>query len=513
MKVFYAGRRTLKNIILWILLLGIILSFVYIGIAFGNQFKIPFSKSRADSVIKEASKDLTQYNITVRFSPEEKKAYCLQQISYINQENVELKELYFHLYPNAFRYEEKPVFPPEEMDRAYPNGFSPGEIRFENIYTGNKTADFIIGGFSDDILKITLEEALKPGQRVEIGMEYTITLPNSPGRFGYGDNTYNFGNWYPIICVYDDEGWNLDPYYSIGDPFYSDVSNYTVEITVPGEYIIAATGELVKQEDMGEKKIWTIEARAVRDFAWVASSKFKVSEKKVGDTVVYSYYYTPEGGMQALDYASTSLEIFNRLFGKYPYPRLSVVQSDFFIGGMEYPNLVMIDGSLYGEGDRNWLEFITVHEVAHQWWYGLVGNDQVDEAWLDEALTEYSTILYYGERYGAEEERQKYEEFIEKGKYQLYRIYTADQDIDETIDRPIYEFDNWLAYDSLVYGKAAMMFHELRKEMGDEIFFKVLQEYFRNNKFKNVKFEDLIAVCEEMTGKQWKDFFDRWLYD
>jgi aminopeptidase N len=320
-------------------------------------------------------------------------------------------------------------------------------------------------------------------------------------------------NWYPVVCVYDDEGWNLDPYYPIGDPFYSDTANYRVDITVPQEYKIAATGQVVEEVAQEAEKSISVDAKAVRDFAWIASDKFQVSKEKVGDTIVYSYHYTPEGGVEALDYAASALEIFNNLFGKYPYSQLSVVQSDFFIGGMEYPNLVMIDGTLYSDGNLNWLEIITVHEVAHQWWYGLVGNDQVDEPWLDESLTEYSTVLYYGQRYGAEEEQRKYEELISKGKYQLFQIYTADHDIDETIDRPIHKFDNWIVYDSLVYGKGAIMFYELRKEMGDDTFFEVLREYFNSNQFKNASPKDLMDACKKVTGKEWNSFFDKWLYD
>lgn len=514
MKVFYATRKTIRNLILGFIVAAVIISAIYIGIISKNALGDLLSGNNTDLSLNRVSEGLSQYCISVRFNPEEKTAYCKQYIDYVNDTNEELNEIYFHLYPNAFRHKDKPVFPPEELERAYPNGFSPGEIRFENISIKDKPADFIIGGFSDNTLKIMLDESLKPDEKIRIDMEYLVLLPNSPARFGYGENTFNFANWYPIACVYADGQWHLDPYYAIGDPFYSNISNYRVEITAPKDYIIAATGEMAEEiREEGDNRVWNIAAKAVRDFAWIASNKFKVSEKKVGSTTVYSYYYTPEGGKEALDYAASALEIFNELFGKYPYPQLSVVQADFFIGGMEYPNLVMIDGSLYGEESRDWLELITVHEVAHQWWYGLVGNNQIKQPWLDEALTEYSTLLYYGQRYGTEEEQEKYEEQIAKGKYQIFRILTSDFDIDETIDRPIYEFDNWIVYDSLVYGKGAMMFHELRKEMGDEMFFKVLKEYFKSNQFKNARPEDLMAACRKVTGRSWDDFFNSWLYD
>ncbi|HZJ82957.1 MAG TPA: M1 family metallopeptidase, partial [Clostridia bacterium] len=333
-------------------------------------------------------------------------------------------------------------------------------------------------------------------------------------RFGYYDNTFNMGNWYPILCVYDEKGWNLEPYHSTGDPFYSNVSNYKVSIRAPKEYIIASTGEVMNIGQEGQVNTWELQAQAVRDFAWVASDKFKIASAEVGDTMVYSYYYGDENeGEKALDFGVAALETFNKLFGRYPYKNLSIVQTDFFIGGMEYPRLVMIDGSLYGPGQGDWLEAVTVHEVAHQWWYGIVGNDQVHEAWLDEALTEYSTILYYGQFYDKEKEESKYKELITMGRYGLFKIYYSHEDIDETIHKPLYEFEDWLVYDSLVYGKGSMMIHDMRQRMGDELFFETFRKYFEDNQFKNAGFKDLLKSCEDITGYSWYEFFEEWLYD
>ncbi|NLI60312.1 MAG: M1 family metallopeptidase [Clostridiales bacterium] len=462
---------------------------------------------------REQSKDLTWYGIDVDFNPKVGRIDCQQRTYYINTEDTQITDIYFHIYPNSFKHQDKAVFPPEEMDRAYPNGFSPGFIEFDKIELDGSPASYTIQGYSDDILMISLDKTLKPGDRADIWLEYSVKLPNSPGRFGYWANTYNLGNWYPILCVYDERGWNLEPYYSLGDPFYSDVSNYKVRINAPEDIIIAATGDSINISKNDKLNIWEFEALAVRDFAWVASNKFKTASMTLGDTRVYSYFFTEEGGEKALDYGASALRIFNQCFGLYPYKTLSIVETDFFIGGMEYPGLVMIDQSLYKGDQDDWLELVTVHELAHQWWYGLVGNDQIYDSWLDEGLTEYSTILYYGRRYGQQKEYQKYQDLIHKGKYQLFKIYRLDEEINETIHRPLYEFEDWIEYDSLVYGKAAIMFHEIRREMGDEDFFKVLRTYFENNKFQNAKPQDLYRACQEVTGQSWEEFFNQWLYE
>lgn len=513
MRVIYAKRKTLRNIFWGFIVFCIFMTGIGIyNYQYGNRTN-SFHKEKLNPVLQKVGIGLTKYEIDVVFSPQERKLECKQRIKYINAEDMVFGELYFHLYPNAFEYKDKSVFPMGEMERAYPNGFSAGSIKLHNIKMDGKIVEFSIDGYSGDILMISPPNPIKPGKKVNIDMEYSIQLPNSPGRFGYGENSFNIANWYPILCVYDEKGWNVDPYYPLGDPFYSDVSNYQVTITAPQEYVVAFTGDLLETVEEGGRKTWKIQAVGVRDFAWIASDKFKVSHNRVGDTDVYSYHYTVMGGRESLDYASNALEIFNGLFGIYPYNQLSVVQTDFFIGGMEYPNLIMVDGDLYKKGAENWLEIVTVHEVAHQWWYGMVGNNQIYEAWLDEALTEYSTILYFGQLYGTDEEEAKYQEIVNRGKYQLFRIYNAEKNVDETIHRPLYEFDDWIQYDCLVYGKGAIMIYELRNHVGDEAFFRILKEYFAANCFKNATGSDFIAACRKITGKDWEPFFVQWLYD
>jgi hypothetical protein len=470
-------------------------------------------KLNVNPKLVEAAKGLNQYEILVDFDPVNKSLQCEQKLEYINHSEKELTHLYFHLYPNAFRYEEKPVFDKAEMMRAYPNGFSSGSLDMELVLIDGKESDFVIGGYSENLLMLLVDGSLQPGETASIEMKYTVHMPNCLGRFGYGDNTFKAVNWYPIASVYDDSGWNLDRYYSIGDPFYSDAAIYKVTIKAPKDYIIASTGDIIKEVEKDGVKTWQIEALAVRDFAWLASDHFITASKDVGHTTVTSYYFTEEMGERALDYAAASLKFFNESFGEYPYRHFSVVESDFFIGGMEYPNLIMMDQSLYSPYYMDALELVTVHETAHQWWYGLVGNNQVADAWIDEGLTEYSTLLYYGHRYGLEREQDIYKSMIAEGKYNYLQVYAGPEKIDETIHRPSYEFPDWIIYDILVYGKGAMMFHELRMEMGDDLFFKALREYFEKHQFANVDKEDMIRIFNQSTDQKWEEHFNKWLYD
>lgn len=489
-----------KKLILLILACALGVGLLYYGIAI---------RPKADAELLRASADLNWYRISAVFDPKQAKLSCMQAVEYRNIHYVEFDKLYFHLYPNAFRYEERVPFFDDEKQEAYPNGFSPGWIDIQQVMVNGKPVEFSIGGYSNDILCISLETPLKPGQKVKIDMVYIVKLPNCIGRFGYGQHTFNVTNWYPIACVYDHTGWNIDPYYPVGDPFYSDVANYQVEVKVPSGYTIAATGKAIQERVEGDHKVLEFKALAVRDFAWIASKDFEVVSRSIDGITVYSYFLrgNRSGGEKALDCAAAAIEIFNRRFGRYPYSHLAVVQADFFVGGMEYPCLVMIDKNLYSQGQQ-WLEYVTVHETVHQWWYAVVGNDQIDEAWLDEGLTEYSTILYYEDRYGEDVAKQVYDRVIVDGRCSYLQNYYA-QGSKHTIAQPIYRFTDWLTYDVVVYGKGASMFDDLRRAAGHQKFYAILQRYYEDNKFKNATVVQLIKACEEVTGKSWDGFFKK----
>lgn len=490
------NRITLKKYMKYMIaILAVLIIFICL---LYNKYGNPFYKSKSN------------YMINVSFDQNQKVLDCVQHIKYTNNEDVNLNDVYFHLYPNSFHDKNNAPFEESDMKEAYPNGFSDGYIDIKSVKINGNEALYKLQGQQKDIMRIIPKKSLRPGITLNIEMKYTVKLPNCLSRFGYGDNTYNVANWYPIASVYDRKGWNNDPYYAVGDPFYSDNSDYTVNITVPKNYTIASTGSIQSITNNGDKKIWSIKAQNVRDFAWVASDKFKVKKAKAADTDVYSYYFTDSEGESSLKYAVDSINTFNKYFGKYPYKQFSVVESDFFIGGMEYPNLVIIDKSIYEPESAKMLEYVISHETAHQWWYGVVGNNEVDEPWLDESLTEFSTILYYGQKYGSDVENKMFQNMIVRQSYG--RILNMDYYVPQIIAQPVYKFDSMLVYDSLVYGKGAMMFYQLRKEMGDDKFKTWIQGYYNMYKYKNSTGKALIDSCKKFTGKDWSTFFNKWLY-
>ncbi len=431
-----------------------------------------------------------------------------QTVDYVNAETVPLSEIYFHLYPNYFSSEETAPFESSERTTAYPNGFSPGSISIKSISVGGKAADYRLEGDAQGILRLALPQPLESGARVTVDFAYAVRLPDCTGRFGGTEDTLQLCNAYPIAAVYDEDGWNLDPYYAAGDPFYSDVADYTVRIACPKAYTVTGTGNQTGADAAGDTVTYTFACPDVRDIAYVAADHFKTVSKTVDGVAVTSFYYgTDAGGQNALDAACSAVQSFNALFGAYPYPTLNIIQSDLYYGGMEYPGAVLITDTLYEMGSEDILEYVVAHEVAHQWWYAMVGNDEIDDPWLDESLTEYSTLLYYKERYGEARFKEEYRYNIELN----LALYSLAAPGTMRVGRPISAYDDSLLYTMAVYKRGTQMFYELHRQMGDQAFFSAMRAYFDDMFLLNAGKEDLYAALEAASGRDWSGFIEGYL--
>lgn len=455
------------------ILTGMILTLL---IVIGGGVYVYQSKNSVQTSNIEEGKNLNKYIMDVIFDDESKRLMCNQNVEYVNNTNIALDKIYFHIYPNAFSKKEFAPFEKDEMNQAYPNGFNEGYIDIKNVLNNNNKLEYEIKGEKNDLLEVKIGRQLKPGEKISIDMKFNVKIPNSEGRFGYGENTINITNWFPIACVHDDRGWNLKSYEAIGDPFYSDTSNFYVKLLIPRKYKVGCTGNIISEKSDSEKVLYEIQAKKVRDFAFILSDKFKIKKDTYKGVNINTYNLNEKLSTEVTKIAKDSISIFSNLFGEYPYDTYSVIASDFYIGGMEYPTLVMIDQSLYNEKDKFLLEYVIAHETAHQWWYSVIGNDEISEPWLDEALTEYSTILYFEEKYGKEtgDKLMKTME-VQTKNYNTNDIFKATTDYKDSSE-----------YSLSVYTKGAVIFDKIRKEVGDEVFFNTLREYYNTYKFKNV---------------------------
>lgn len=495
----YLEIKRKKRVLTIFLLLSLILVLVFSC----------FAGCKSNSLNKN-SKNLTNYSLSLSFDDNTKTLQGTQTVNYINSTQVVLKEVWFHLYPNAFSETAK-IKPVSNLykDKAYPNGEDFGSITINKVAVENKEKEIIIKEPDNEVLVVKLNEDLYPDDRVNINIEYNVLLPNCLHRFGYGDNTYNFGNFYPIACVYENGSFKTDAYGSNGDPFYSEMANYDVNITYDKDFTLASTGEQKNTINLENKKQTNIKASVVRDFAFVLSKKFNVISKKAGDTTVSYYYYEDKNAEKSLQCAVDSINTFNSLFGNYPYSTYSVAKTNFIHGGMEYPNLVFISDSVTNIED--YLNVI-VHETAHQWWYNMVGSNACEYAWLDEGLTEYSTLMFY-------KKNPSYNINVKESLNSSLSSYLLFSEIctsvygsfDSTMTKNVNTFKGDMEYVYVTYVKGVLFFDNLNEMVGDKKFEKSLKYYFEENRYKNATPANMISAFEKICKRNLENFFDSWI--
>lgn len=460
--------------------------------------------------LKKVSKNLTSYAISAELDDETKQISATETIIFYNNTGSDLEYLCLHLYPRAFR-ENAGIKPYTKLTEAscFPNGISFGDLVVLKVKVNAETKDFELIGEDEDILKINFGFKLTNKKSVEIVIEFNLIIPNSTHRFGFYDGNINLGNWYPVVCEFDNGEFDMSPYYATGDPFYSGLANYEVEFVYPSKYEFVSTGE-INVTNNNDKNSAKISAKAVRDFACVLSEKSQISSATQNKIQInYVSDESQEVKDKYLKLATSAVEYFSKTFGEYPYNTFSVVKTPFVYGGMEYPNLVFISNSIDDEIEY---EKVIVHEIAHQWWYAVVGNNEVKEAWLDESLSEYSTALFFEHN---PEFNINYDDFVNEAlsSYLLYVdvISTLKGDVNTKMNLSVNEYQNDYEYSYMVYVKGVIMFDSLKNMVGKEKVIAGLKKYYQNNKFKIATTEDFLNAFETECHKDLRGYFDGFL--
>jgi len=411
---------------------------------------------------------------------------------YTNKAGEPLDRLYFRLLPNKPSYGSTLAF-----QRVTVQG-DEAELEYEVENTA---------------VGVILPRPLQPGQSVDVHMEYQVTVPvgnaQGYGTFNYQDGVLLLSNFYPMVAVYEAKGWNLSLAPDYGDPVYAETSFFTVELAVPKGMVVVTSGSTTAKRDNSDgTTTWTCLSGPMRDFMVVISDRLESSSLAVGYIRVNSYYL-PEhkkAGEEALHYARNGLRAYQQNFGPYPFAEFDVVEAPIYAGGMEYPGLILIGQQYYDQGGE-YFEFIAAHEVAHQWWYSVVGNDQVNEPWLDESLTNFSTVYYYEHTYDRARADLAFQNFVAR-RYEQIRGTNHDQ----PVAQPVFAFTPQ-DYGTVVYGKGAVFFYELRKKLGDGVFLEVLRTYYQDRKYQLATPEDFLRIAEGVSGQELDDFYARWILE
>lgn len=433
-----------------------------------------------------------------------------ERVNYLNEgENVE-RFLMFNLHVNAFREGAKyPAIQKNSTHYAYYKGENFGGIEIKGVTNDkNESLDYEILGEDENILRVNLKNELYPNERCVVVIDYVINLPYVIARTGITEKGINLASFYPILCAKMDGEFYECVYYSTGDPFYSDVANYKVEITLDKEIVVASSGELLSSKERGEKKTNCYQIKNARNFCFVLSKDYSVITDTVDGVTVNYYYYSDEKNQENLSLAVEALKLFSKKFCDYPYKTYSVCQTEFLEGGMEFCALSMISDTLE---DGAYKEVI-VHETAHQWWHAIVGNNEIEYGFLDEGLAEYSVVMFYenNSQYGFTREG------LINSAEKTYKTFCTVQDrlfnkVDTSMVRSLKDFTSEFEYVCVSYVKGAIMHDYVRKSVGDELYFKGLKRYIEDNKFCNATPENLVGSFEKVgadTNGVFKSFFD-----
>jgi hypothetical protein len=433
-----------------------------------------------------------QYTLDLQLNYSARAATVNETILYPNWSGETLTNLVLAIEPNLWS-----------------GGFSLKTITIDD----QPVTNYIMGNLNQR-LEVPLPQPLPPSGTVTINITYGLVLPAMqayinasndvrPQIYGYSEKQLNFVDWYPFVVPYlPGQGWILHNPWFYGEHLMYDLMDFDVTLTFTdgANPKVAASGAEVGSgaESTSQatptpggivRRRFTLQAG--RTFALSLSDHFKVAQQTVGDVTVYSYYFGfyDAPGRAMLQTTVNAMQAFSERFGPYRHKTLTAVQGDFN-DGMEFSGLYFISRdyfNLYDNTPKNYLVTIAAHETAHQWWFDAVANDQALEPWLDEALATYSERIYY---------ETVYPELVDW--WWGYRYFEFQQA--GFVDTSIYDGGGQRPYWDKVYLTGARFLEDLREQVGDEIFFAFLKDYYNQMTGKQATSADFFRVFRGNTA-------------
>lgn len=473
------------------------------------------------------------YTIDVRLNDKSNSLTGNIKMQYTNNSPDALKEIYIHLWPNAYKNNQT-AYAKQDLENGKTDFYfakkeDRGYIDSLSFTINNKACSWQLTK-DIDIAKINLSQEILPNQTVEIATPIYVKIPKVFSRMGHEDQMYCISQWYPKPAVYDVNGWNPMPYLNQGE-FYSEYGNFDVSITLPKDYVLAATGDLQNKEELGwllakskkdstskepenpsktETKTLRYIQNNVHDFAWFCSKEFQVlhdvvnlSQTKKVDTWLFAKKATKRG----IEYTNEAVKFYSEKVGQYPYNLVQVVITPLEAGGgMEYPTITNC-----GSIDRTTI----IHEVGHNWFYGILGSNEREYPWMDESINTYYENRCGEERKLTTEEIKSSEKIYDLfgfnnkgfGMTKLTYAYSARRNSDQAgnLRSEAYTDNN---YGTIVYAKNPLTIQYLQFYLGSDLFDAMMMAYFDKWKFKHPLPGDFRKHAESFTGKNLSWFFD-----
>lgn len=422
----------------------------------------------------------TRYVMTVDLDVAAGRLDVVQQTTYVNDTAGPVPNLVFAVTP-AYR----------------------GAFTLKSASVGGETAAATRNG---TVLDVKLPAPLPAGASTTVQLAYAVVLP-SPGdnRFGRAGGILAIGNWYPVLFPYRGR-WLTHQYVPIGDAFVTETADYEVVLRPNARVVVASTGQVASRD--GEAR--RIVARGVRDFALAVSDRYETASTVV-DGVTLTAYYLPEHRAGAQLYLSTGAEFLHwasAKFGALPWSTLDIAETwsdDPNEVGQEYPGLIYISSGATkgGGGMGDYLSYLVAHEIAHQWFYGVVGDDQVREPWVDEAFATYLPERFYAENYPRIAE-SRWARLVSRAQDEASRIGAR------PIDGGVRDFADEGAYFAVVYRRGALFLEELRTRLGDAGFWRMLRSFVAANSGQIARGSELLATAQAASAEDLTPLFRRY---
>ncbi len=364
-----------------------------------------------------------------------------------------------------------------------------------------------VGG---SVVKATLPRDLPAGDSMDFEIDFSMTMGAGMG-VKYGrvldlDGEITLSSFLPLIAVYGPGGWSEDAPVAQGDPAYSEVGLFDVMLTTPSDYQVASTGVVLGETKNSDgTTLRTIVSGPVRDFSVAISKGFhKVSNTRDGITVnVWGLPGKADVDQAALAKAEAALSVYNQEYGPYPFNEFDVVDSPISAGGIEYPGIIYVASNIW-DTSKLFFEVVIAHETAHQWWYSMVGNDQILQPWLDESLADYSEEVYYSTEYGSQAAKEVRNNF-QQG---LNSYLAQNKGKDMPVGLPVGAYDEQ-QYSVFVYYKGPLFYSQLADKYGDDSVIKLLKTYYTQYRYRIAHTSDMERLVTEMFGPDAKKLFDQ----
>ena len=351
------------------------------------------------------------------------------------------------------------------------------------------------------VIRVALPRAVNPGETIEIQVKFETRLPKIIARTGYSGNFYLIAQWFPKLGVLEDQGWNCHQFHPNSE-FFADFGVYDVTFTLPRDYVVGATGVLLREEKGDSLQTLFFHAEDVHDFALTAYPRFRKATREIEGVQVILLYPPEHAGMVERYFTSIeyALQDYGDWYMPYPYPNLTMVDPPIYAmnaGGMEYPCFITV-GSIWGmpKGFKLLPEEVTIHEFGHQYFYGILANNEFEEAWLDEGFTSYATTRVLDKHFG------KHTSFLTlggilMGDFDHQKKTYMEHPARDFIVKPSWKFELG-DYGRMVYSKAMLTLMTLENYLGEETMSRIMKTYFQRWKFKHPHTQDFIDIVNEI---------------